>query len=131
KAFDSLFKETRVVKNKSDIDVAIVNKARFEKINFEIYNLSRHFDEDWINNHWKVNRYTQGISKNLFNAYTKNHARGWIQPNLMPEEYLASNEWISVCENWRTKLKRKIRVGFCSDWVFFKNYQMDQLLFIK
>ncbi|MDO8035060.1 hypothetical protein O3297_16725 [Janthinobacterium sp. SUN128] len=125
--FDSKFIETGLEREKSDIDVAIVNRNLFDSINREIYGLSRHFDADWIAQKWKMN-YFNTTPSDLHKRYAVFLAKGWLRPDLMPLDYYRSAAWVPVVEHWREKLeKRKIALGFYSDWYYLKHYQMDNL----
>jgi hypothetical protein len=129
--FDKKFKLSSLNKDKSDIDIAVINKGFFDKTSFEIYNYSKHFDKTWTQQNWTVNQY-HNTYRNLSTDYMKYLAKGWIRPDYLPNSYLSQQPWLIVCNNWYRKSKfRKISIGFYSDWMYFKNYQMDQLLSIK
>jgi hypothetical protein len=128
--FDALFWKTREKKDRSDIDVAIVNRELFDKINREIYNLSRHFDSRWIKDNWKINRFysnAANLQSPLYKSYVWYLAKGWARQDFMPLLYSQSAPWVSICDAWRKRLDRKVSVGFYSDWHYLKNYQMDNL----
>lgn len=128
RTFDAQFRTTSMNKDKSDIDIAIVNKRLFENISKEIFDLSNHFNREWIEAKWVVNPYTNGKRRNLFSKYTTYLAKGWLRPDFFPDLYLNDASWREVCSTWRTKLEyRKISLGFYSDWYYFKCYQIDQL----
>lgn len=124
--FDSLFKKTNQKRDKSDIDIAIVNRELFDKINRDIYAVSRHYDMTWIRKNWRVNKFNFRPS-NLHQRYALYLAKGWIRPDYMPLIYANSTTWSDICDRWYKILNRRISLGFYSDWHFLKNYQMDNL----
>ena len=131
KSFDFDFRKSADPKDKSDIDIAVVNRRLFERISEEIFHLSRHFDKDWISENWRVNRYNKQPS-NIFCKYILYLAKGWLRPDLMPSLRLAQAEWQGVCNAWYKKLgSRKISVGLYSDWSYLKHYQMDNLEMLR
>jgi hypothetical protein len=125
--FDFSFSQTGNPQDKSDIDVAVVNKKLFEATTESIFHLSRHFDNDWIHEYWRINQY-YGTPRDIFSKYTHYLARGWLRPDFMPGKFLAYASWRPICDDWYKKLdRRKVSVGFYSDWVYLKHYQMDNL----
>lgn len=129
--FDYDFTTTKNPRKRSDIDIAIINKHIFDKICEEIFHLSRHFDERWIEQNWAKNYYYPH-GDDLYYKYVKYLSKGWLRPDYFPTLYLASRAWKDECEKWHTKTKkRKISIGIYSSWVYFKHYQMDNLEKLK
>lgn len=117
--------------DRSDIDVAIVNRKLFEAIAERIFHMSRHFDNRWIEEYWKINPFNRRPT-DLFPKYTKYLAQGWLRPDLMPGTWLAHADWMNICNNWYKKLdNRRVSVGFYSDWTYLKHYQMDNLIALQ
>ena len=128
--FDAKFESTKNIHDKSDIDVALINREYFDKVAEEIYHLSCHFDKNWIDKNWLVNQYyTQ--NKNLIFEYSKYIARGWLRPDFMPNLYLKEAAWLSPCDTWTIKLGRKVSIGIYSNWTYLKHYHMDHLQKLK
>lgn len=124
--FDAKFDETKNVHDKSDIDVALVNREYFDQVAEAIYHLSCHFDQIWINKNWLANQYYIQ-SKNLVLEYSKYIARGWLRPDFMPNSYLKEAAWLTPCNTWTNKLERKVSIGLYSNWTYLKHYHMDHL----
>jgi hypothetical protein len=125
--FDDKYQKSGINRDKSDIDIALVNRVHFEKVAEEIYHLSRHFDKSWINEKWTTNQYyTQGFT--LFHEYSKYFTKGWLRPDFMPNEYLAAATWPRTCEKWRKRLDRTVSIGIYSNWTYLKHYHMDHLM---
>jgi len=128
KSFDAEFTETGEWRKRSDIDIAIINRNFYDKTIEQIYHLSRHFDEEWIKENWRMNWFFKEPRKNLHIKYALYLAKGWIRPDYLPGVFLENAEWTPVCNVWHKKLnKRKICVGFYADWIYLKHYQMDNL----
>jgi hypothetical protein len=124
--FDSKFQETGRAKDRSDVDLAIVNSRLFETVTEEIFHLSCHFQSDWIKQHWQTNQYYLADRK-LFREYTKYLARGWLRPDFLPNVYLSEVLWRPACTHWSAKLGRNVNVGIYSNWTYLKHYHMDHL----
>lgn len=128
--FDSKFTNTGTPRDKSDVDIAIVNPVFFENTAEAIYHLSKHFNKDWIRKNWMTNQYyVEGAA--LFPEYSHYYTRGWLRPDFMPNAYLATASWPEVCEKWRVKLHRKVSIGIYSNWTYLKHYHMDHLETIR
>jgi hypothetical protein len=112
---------------KSDIDVAVINRRYFEKITDLIYEVSNHFDPEWIRNEWGTNWYNVQRDKNLYFEYVKYLARGWLRPDYLPSTVLKSVSWPTVCEDSGRMLDRVISVAIYSDWRYLKHYHLDNL----
>jgi hypothetical protein len=125
-AFDEKFSSTGIPRDKSDVDIAIVNQAHFEKVAEAIYHLSSHFDKTWIRKNWMVNQYyIQDVA--LFHEYSHYITKGWLRPDFMPNAYLSIASWPEVCEKWRNRLNRTVSIGIYSNWTYLKHYHMDHL----
>lgn len=136
--FDDKFSKTYKVSHKSDIDIAIVNKTFFDQQTALIFEMSRHFSADWIDDKWIENLYYQDerVRKGkaidpLFQSYTKYIARGWLRPDFTPNNYINQIPWKGTVDKWFPLLNRKINVGLYSDWYYLKHYQMDHLLKLR
>lgn len=129
-SFDEKYGETHDIKDKSDVDIAIVNELFFEKTSEELFFLSNHFDRNWIRNNWTT-RFISSNKKKIFEDYSTFHVKGWLRPDLMPNIYLESSSWVPVCRKWRTLLDRQVRVGIYKNWTYLKHYHMDHLGVLK
>ena len=128
--FDSKFKSTGNTRDKSDVDIAIVNKDCFERVAEAIYHLSSHFSKEWIRRNWVTNQYNVDGAP-LFHEYSHYHTKGWLRPDYMPNAYLAEASWPQVCEKWRVFLNRKVSIGIYTNWTYLKHYHMDNLDILK
>lgn len=125
--FDQKYVETKNPRDRSDVDVAVVNRVCFDELTKQIYSLSRHFDKDWISANWQINAFNK-VPNDLCRKYTLALAKGWFRPDLLPSVFYDTAPWRNVCNTWFKKLeKRKISVGFYSEWFYLKHYQMDNL----
>jgi hypothetical protein len=128
--FDHKFEQSRNIRDRSDIDIALINSRYFEEITEAIYHLSNHFDHAWIKENWKTNQYYVG-DKNLVVEYSKYVTRGWLRPDFMPNSYLRDAAWLSPCTRWSNTLGRRVAVGIYSNWTYLKHYHMDNLLTLR
>ena len=124
--FDHLYTTTKNIRDKSDIDIALVNSRYFDEVAESIYHLSCHFDRNWIRQNWTTNQYYLQ-DKVLFNEYSLYVAKGWLRPDFMPNSYLKAAAWQVPCDEWSKKLNRKVAVGIYSNWTYLKHYHMDHL----
>lgn len=125
--FDHEFQRSRNPRQRSDVDIAVVNNDCFGKISKEIFSLSRHFDREWRLGNWKINDFYH-TERDLAAQYVLYLAKGWLRPDYLPTVYYASAPWKKVVEAWRKRLDgRKISIGFYSEWFYLKHYQMENL----
>jgi len=125
--FDHDFQRSRNPRQRSDVDIAIVNNDCFDKISKEIFSLSRHFDQEWRLRNWKINDFHR-TERDLASKYVLYLAKGWLRPDYLPTVYYASAPWKKVIESWRKRLGgRNISIGFYSEWFYLKHYQIENL----
>jgi len=125
--FDFQYRKTRNPRDKSDIDVAVVNRKFYEKSIEQIFHLSRHFDSEWIEKNWRMNLFNKQPT-DLVSKYALYLARGWLRPDYLPNVFYDQAPWRRVCDSWYPRIgKRRTTVGFYSDWTYLKHYQMDNL----
>lgn len=124
--FDSKYMNSKNPRDKSDVDIAIINRRFYDKTIEQIFHLTRHFEKDWIEQHWKTNAF-YSYPSNLHKCYALYLARGWLRPDYLPSAFFDIAPWKTVSDAWYTKLQRKISFGFYSDWLYLKHYQMDNL----
>lgn len=129
--FDSRYEKTGNVRDRSDLDIAIVNRRLYDVSVEQIFQLSKHYDKEWMQHHWQMNSYYRERS-DLFGRYARYLARGWLRPDLVPTVFYDQCPWRNVSEDWRKRLhKRTISLGFYSDWHYLKWYHMDNLERLK
>lgn len=128
--FDEKFHTSRNPRDKSDIDIAIINSRLFETLTEQIFHLSCHFNQEWIQKNWRTNQYYVG-EKSLFHEYTKYLARGWLRPDFLPNIYISETPWGDTCKSWTDRLGRKVNVGIYSNWTYLKHYHMDHLEILR
>lgn len=124
--FDSNFSDSKNPRDKSDVDIAIVNRRLYDKTIEQVFHLSRHFEKEWIDLNWKMNAFYRTPS-NLHKQYALYLAKGWLRPDFLPSVFFDIAPWRPVSDVWYGKLQRKISLGFYSDWMYLKHYQMDNL----
>lgn len=133
--FDAKFESTKALSDRSDIDIAIINKEFFDKTTRHIFSLSRRYDKAWIDQNWTRNdfyRHIEDDEDSIFQRYCKYVAMGWLRPDLLPLQYHNNAPWGDTVTKWKRKyLQRKISVGIYSDWFYLKNYQIKSLETLK
>ncbi len=126
KEFDSKFVGSKNPRDKSDVDIAIINRRFYDETIEQVFHLTRHFEKEWIEQHWKRNAF-HNPPINLHKQYSIYLAKGWLRPDFLPSSYYDIAPWRLVGDAWYTKLQRKISIGIYSDWTYLKHYQMDNL----
>lgn len=125
--FDGKFNVNKNPRDKSDIDIAIVNRANFDSTIEEIFHLSRHFEKNWIDENWRINAFYK-TPTDLHKQYALYLARGWLRPDFFPNMYFQNSPWKAAVDCWYRRLGgRKIALAFYSDWKYLKHYQMKSL----
>ena len=72
--FDQIYNETKKVKHKSDIDVAVVSSFLFSSLNKTLYNFTNGLTEDWLaDEYYKENRFPIPLNYQLYCCGTLLH----------------------------------------------------------
>ena len=125
--FDGKFEKTNLVKDKSDIDIAIVNTKLFDYIQENIYDWSTGYSFDWDENSYYSKKNFEVSLKYKFLEYL---GKGWFRPDYAPQNYhieTKNGKLKDIIKKWSNKLNRKVAFAIYKDWHFFKKYQMETL----
>ena len=90
RGFDGDYLKSKKIKNKSDIDVAVVSSSLFEYVQENIYDWSVAFTRDWNSNKY----YSDGMEKfnvSLKYKFLEYLGKGWYRPDLAPSTTAAYN----------------------------------------
>lgn len=99
---------------KSDLDVAIVSSRLFDD---QLENLYEHTD-CYLNTVFPVK------DRNQFSKYI---LKGWIRPDLLPENYKISPDIENVQLELCQKYNRDVNIGIYKSWYFFEKYHINNI----
>ena len=113
KGFDHDFGKDPIEK-KSDLDVAIVSSKLFDE---QLVSLYDHTDS-------YMNTVFSGSAKNQFSKYV---LKGWIRPDMLPDDYVISPSikkvQLELCEEYG----RDVNIGIYKSWYYFENYHRNNV----
>lgn len=127
--FDSKFNVTKINKDKSDLDIAIVSNSLFNNITKNIFDYTDAFKNKWDQNEYyfgdKLNDFKVPICYKYFEYFSK----GWFRPDMKPQgyEFCVKNTFEELKRNLFANFKRKSGIGIYQDWHFFKHYHINNL----
>jgi hypothetical protein len=127
--FDSKYEISRINKDKSDLDIAIVSYDLFEYISKGIFNYTDSFRFNWKENEFyfgdKLTRFSVPINYKYFEYYSK----GWFRPDFKPRgyEFCPKESYETLKRKIFYEFKRKMSLGIYKDWFYFKNYHINNL----
>lgn len=124
RGFDEEFEKTKIRKDKSDVDIAIVSARYFEKMHQAMRDFTSGFSTEWSTNiyypnsmkmnHWNIPR----VDSNFYHYL----AKGWFRPDLTPDSFQL--DYSNVVSTWKNRLDRKISIGIYKEWSVLKDYQL-------
>lgn len=127
--FDEEFKRTHILRNKSDLDVAIVSPHLYETIQETMYDWSIGYKKSWDRNSFYLSG-TERFGVELKYKFLEYLGRGWYRPDLAPANFkieTKNGKLDEVTSYWRQKLRRKISYAVYKNWKFFKKYQLENI----
>jgi len=113
KSFDHDFDKNQI-KNKSDLDVAIVSSKLFDE---QLVSLYDHTDS-------YMDTVFSGRAKNQFSKYV---LKGWIRPDKLPHDYVISPSIEKVQLEFSKKYGRDVNIGIYKSWYYFENYHRNNV----
>jgi Holliday junction resolvase len=103
---------------KSDLDIAIISSRLFDKQLKDIYDHTQFYTSDEFS----------GTKKKAFGNYI---LKGWLRPDMMPDDYNISTEIIAVSLKYKKKYNRDVNIGVYKSWAYFEQYHINNINRIK
>ncbi len=131
--FDSKFNQTKIFRDKSDLDIAVISPDLFKDLNIRIYNYTNSFKFKWHENEYyngsKLNDFNVPINYKFFEYHTK----GWFRPDFKPRgfEFCTNSSYENLKKQIIDTTGRKIGLGIYKNWFFFKNYHIENLKILQ
>lgn len=129
RTYDGEFEKTKLRKDRSDLDVAIISPALFDVIQETAYDWTVGYRETWDRNiYYDSGKKKFGVElKYMFLEYM---GKGWYRPDFAPKDFsIETQEGVlkDVIGKWRAKLGRKVSYAIYKNWHFFKKYQLENI----
>jgi hypothetical protein len=128
-SFDYKFNLTKINKDKSDIDVAIISESLFNRLGVRIFDYTDSLRIKWRENEYYFGEKIHELEVPVCFKYFEYFSKGWFRPDMKPRGFeICEKETFEKLKNKLFHLsRRKVRVGIYKDWFFFKNYHLNNL----
>ncbi|MBW8684694.1 hypothetical protein [Chitinophaga rhizophila] len=123
--FDSRYEKSKIIRDKSDLDIAVISGPLFEKIGRGIHEFTNGFK-----NKWTRNEYNSVYSQiPLHYKYCEYFSKGWFRPDMKPDgyEFCIKNSYTELKRDLFHQFKRKAGLGIYQDWYYFKHYHIENI----
>lgn len=127
--FDSKFVKSKQLKDKSDIDVAVISNSLFEDLSKRIFEYTNSFKVKW-----DENEYYFGHKKNLYGIpiylkYFEYFSKGWFRPDMKPKgfEFCIKDGYQGLKSKIFSHFNRSLGLGVYKDWYYFKHYHIANI----
>ncbi|SKA46716.1 hypothetical protein SAMN04488128_10810 [Chitinophaga eiseniae] len=123
--FDSKYERTRVFRDKSDLDIAVVSRSLFENIGRGIHEFTNGFKIKWENNVYNKNP----SQIPLHYKYCEYFSKGWFRPDMKPDgfEFCIKDSFTQLKGELFTEFNRRTGLGIYQDWYYFKHYHIENI----
>lgn len=127
--FDSLYETTKKIKDKSDIDIAIISNELFDTIGMTVFNFTNSYNQKWSKNEYyfddRLLKFKVPICYKFFEYYTK----GWFRPDFKPPgfDFCFKGTYEEMQREILSTYKRKVNIGLYKNWFYFKEYHINNL----
>ncbi|MCG7502221.1 hypothetical protein MHM83_10090 [Tenacibaculum sp. Mcav3-52] len=128
--FDEKYKNTKKIKDKSDIDIAVISPSLFDSLNKTLYNFTNGLKDGWIDNeYYKKSRFPVPLNYQFY----KYSYKGWFRPDFKPSgfEICKEGNFEELKREIQELTGRKLGLGIYKNWYFFKNYHIANLEDLK
>lgn len=129
KKFDEVFLTSGKIKDKSDLDIAIVSTELFDRLQEGFYDWSNGFKIEWDSNSYYSNG-TEQFGVSLKYRFLEYLAKGWFRPDYCHASFPVSTKSGNIKDvqaKWKNKFGRTISYAIYKNWFFFKKYQIEGL----
>ncbi|KXX69665.1 hypothetical protein [Flammeovirga sp. SJP92] len=103
-------------KKKSDLDIAIVSNTLFDNQLKMIY--------EYTGSYSNLDLFSKKGGRNEFAKYI---LKGWIRPDLVPDNYKISEAIKDIQDKYKTLFKRDVNIGIYKNWYYFENYHIENI----
>ncbi|MBB1283224.1 hypothetical protein HRH25_02480 [Flavisolibacter sp. BT320] len=127
--FDSLYSRSKLNKDKSDLDIAVISNSLYESIGRKLYNYTAAYRDQWrVNEYYsegQIKRYNVPICYKYFEYYTK----GWFRPDFKPQgfEFCVDGKYQDLKGLLYKKLNRKVGIAIYQNWFYFMDYHLTNI----
>lgn len=127
--FDSKFNSTKIRRDKSDLDVAIVSNTLFNNIKKSVFDYTNAFHEKWNDNEYYFGERLEAFKVPICFKYFEYFTRGWFRPDMKPigYEFCVKESFEELKRQLFQQFYRKTGIGIYQDWHFFKHYHISNL----
>ncbi|MEQ9377066.1 MAG: hypothetical protein RIG68_17885 [Imperialibacter sp.] len=127
--FDSKFRSTRLTKDKSDLDIAVVSNSLFNSISHSIFEYTDAFRDKWTQNEYYFGGKEDAFGVPICFKYFEYFSKGWFRPDMKPKgyEFCITKTFEQMKKELFDNFRRKTGLGIYQDWYFFKNYHINNL----
>ncbi|MCB0725531.1 MAG: hypothetical protein KDC73_12615 [Ignavibacteriae bacterium] len=132
KLFDAKYEETNQNKDKSDIDIAIIDDIVFERISKKLFEYTNSYS---MSERWSENEYYNGNKLDRFEGiplcfkYFEYYTKGWFRPDMKPQgfEICDNSNYEELKKIFFMNHKRKISLAIYKNWFYFKDYHLNNI----
>lgn len=127
--FDFKYAKTKIKKDKSDIDIAIVSNSLFESISKSLFCFTDSFRNKWEKNEYYNDERLREFKVPICYKYFEYFSKGWFRPDMKPSgfDFCVKNSFQELKRTLYQEFGRSIGLGIYKDWFFFKDYHMNNL----
>jgi|SRR5579871_153778 len=127
--FDTAFHLTKLNKDRSDLDVAIVSNNLFETLGKKMYNYTAAYKEKWKHNEYYDLEKMRQFSVPICYKYFEYHTKGWFRPDFKPQgfECCTNGSYQNLKGDLYLRLKRKVGIAIYQNWFYFMDYHLSNI----
>jgi hypothetical protein len=127
--FDLLYTTSKLKKDKSDHDIAVVSSDLYEKIGKELYNYTAAYQKKWMANEYYSKETSGKFPVPICYMYFEYYTKGWFRPDFKPQgfEFCSRGRYEDLKRKLYNELGRKIGIAIYQDSFYFKDYHISNI----
>ncbi len=127
--FDSLYSTTKLNKDKSDIDIAVISNSLYEGIGKRMYNYTGAYREKWRSNEYYSEERAKQFPVPICYKYFEYFTKGWFRPDFKPNgfEFCANGGYEDLKRSLYRQINRRVRIAIYQNWFYFMDYHVSNI----
>ncbi len=131
--FDFLYSSSKLNKDKSDLDIAVVSNRLHENIGKRLYGYTAAYQKKWKTNEYYSEEKAKVLPVPLCYKYFEYYTKGWFRPDFKPQgfEFCTNGRYEELKGKLYKTINRKVGMAIYQNWFYFMDYHVSNISNLK
>lgn len=129
KKFDNKYSFTKIIKDRSDLDIAIISDDLYQRIGKSMYNYTAAYNKKWEKNEYYPKKNELIFPVPLCYKYFEYYTKGWFRPDYKPLgfDFCENGSFEELKGKINKLIKRKGSIAIYQNWFYFSEYHINNI----